>query len=266
MKAPTKRPVIVHYHIFKNAGSTIDHLLENNFGKAWITFDGAQAHSRIPPAELEEFIRNHPEHKAISSHNAILPVPQMDDVNIAPIFFLRHPIDRVRSIYDFERHQGLTSGPVSRGADHASRLSFEDYLQWRFDFTKNGVTHNFHTAWLLHNPRYNNHLIKQQDFDQALKLLEELPFFGLVERFDESLDLMSAYLKTMGIDLSLEYQIKNSSKHISKPLEDRLAAMREKTDAETWEKILSRNEWDLKLYEAAQQIFKERRQALAANT
>ena len=256
------RQVIVHYHIFKNAGTTIDHLLENNFGDAWITFDGAQAHSRIPPAELAEFIRNHPDHKAISSHNAILPVPQMDDVTIAPIFFLRHPIDRVRSIYDFERHQGLTSGPISRGADHASRLSFEDYLQWRFDLTKNGVTHNFHTAWLLHSPRYYNHFINQQDFDQALKLLEELPFFGLVERFDDSLKLMSAYLNTNGIDLGLEYQIKNSSKHVSKSIEERLAAMREKTDAKMWEKILARNEWHLKLYKAAQTIFERRLQEL----
>lgn len=258
MNPSSTRQVIVHYHIFKNAGSTVDHLLQNNFGKAWLAFDGQQAHSRISPEELARFIQEHPETKAVSSHNAILPPPNIPGVTVAPIVFLRHPIDRVRSIYDFERHQGLTSGPVSRGADHASRLSFEDYIQWRLDLTQNGVTHNYHTTWLLQHLRFNRHEIQQQDYDQALILLAELPFFGLVERFDDSLTLMSGYLKTLGIDLRLDYQVKNSSKHVSKPIEERLASMRDKTDASTWEKIISRNNWDLKLYEAAQKIFEQR--------
>ncbi len=258
MNQPATRQIIVHYHIFKNAGSTVDHLLQNNFGKAWLAFDGQQAHSRIPPEELASFIQEHPEAKAISSHNAILPAPTIPGITIAPIVFLRHPIDRVRSIYDFERHQGLTTGPVSRGADHASRLNFEDYMRWRFDSSRNGVTHNHHTAWLLHHPRFNRLEIQAKDFDQAVQTLEALPFFGLVERFEESLELLSAYLRGLGIDISLDYQVKNSSKHISKPIEERLAVMRDKTDPAMWEEINARNAWDLKLHDAALRIFQSR--------
>lgn len=261
-----KRTVIVHYHIFKNAGSTIDHMLENNFKDAWVTFDGEQAHTRIQPQEMENFIRNHPDVIAVSSHNAVLPVPEMPDITIAPIFFLRHPLDRVRSIYDFERHQGLTSGPVSRGAEHAARLNFDDYIQWRFDFTKNGVTHNHHTAWLLHNPRFNRFEIQQKDYEQALNMLASLPFFGLVEEFDDSLKLLAAYMSKLGIKAAMEYEIKNSSKHVTKPLEERLASLRNLIGEATWAMIESRNQWDMKLYEAAQKIFKERLQSLAANT
>lgn len=258
MSTTDKRQVIVHYHIFKNAGSTIDHILEKNFKDAWVTFDGEQAHSRIQPQEMESFIRNHPDVVAVSSHNAVLPVPEMPDIAIAPIFFLRHPLDRVRSIYDFERHQGLTSGPVSRGAEHAAKLNFDEYIQWRFDFTKNGVTHNHHTAWLLHNPRFNRFEIQQADYEHALQMLDTLPFFGLVERFDDSLNLLSAYLNSLGIKIKLEYQIKNSSKHHMKPLDERIATLRNSIGDITWAKLEARNQWDLKLYEVAQERFEAR--------
>jgi len=250
--------LIVHYHIFKNAGSTIDHILGKNFGKTWLTFDGEKAHSRISPEELENFISSHPDVRALSSHNAILPVPTIPGISIFPIIFLRHPLDRVRSIYDFERHQGLTSGPISRGAEHAAKLSFEDYIHWRFDFTKNGVTHNHHTSWLLHTPRFNRFEIQQQDYDQALQTLISLPFFGLVEKFDESLSLLSTNLHDLGIKAELEYQIQNHSKHAEKTLDERLSYLRQSIGESTWEMITERNQWDLKLYVAAQEVFQTR--------
>jgi hypothetical protein len=250
--------VIVHYHIFKNAGSTIDHILQNNFKNTWAAFEGEKAHSRISPQELEGFILSHPDIQVVSSHNAILPVPVIPGITIAPIFFLRHPLDRIRSVYDFERHQGLTSGPVSRGAEHAAKLNFDDYIQWRFDSSKNGVTHNHHTAWLLHHPRFQRVDIQQADYEQALQMLDTLPFFGLVERFDDSLGLLSAYLNSLGIKIDLEYQVKNSSKHHVKPLEERIATLRNSIGDNTWAKLDARNQWDLKLYEAAQERFQAR--------
>ena len=258
MGVTQKKPVIVHYHIFKNAGSTIDHMLKNNFGDTWAAFDGEMAHSRISPQEIVNFIRSHPAIDAVSSHNAILPVPEMEDILIAPIVFLRHPLDRVRSIYDFERHQGLTSGPVSKGAEHAARLDFDGYIQWRYDSSTNGVTHNHHTAWLLHHPRFQRIMIKQQDFEHALQILDALPFFGLVERFDDSLLLLDAYLKKLGIALDMTYQAKNISKHHVKPIEERLATLKESISSATYEKIKERNQWDLKLYSTAESMLKAR--------
>jgi len=246
-----KRVVVFHYHIFKNAGSTIDNMLKNNFGSSWVTYDGEKAHSRISPDEVESFVSNHPKCRAISSHNATLPIPQINDIDIVPIIFLRHPLDRLRSIYDFERHQGLTAGPVSRGADHASKLNFKDYIRWRFDFTVNGVTHNHHTAWLLHHPRFNRLEIQQQDYEQAMRNLKNLPFFGLVEQFDESLFLLSSYLKELNVEIKLDYQVKNRSKHYGKSLDERLEEFRLSIDKEIWNAIELRNKWDLQLYEMA---------------
>ncbi|MBU0620471.1 MAG: sulfotransferase family 2 domain-containing protein [Gammaproteobacteria bacterium] len=252
------RNVIVHYHIFKNAGSTIDHILQNNFKNSWIAYDGEKAHSRISPQELENFIVSHPSAQAVSSHNAIIPVPVIPGIAIAPILFLRHPLDRIRSIYDFERFQGQRTGPVSRGAEHAARLNFDEYIQWRFDSSRNGVTHNHHTTWLLHHPRFQRVEISQADFEQALHTLDSLPFFGLVERFDESLGLLSAFLGSMGIHINMEYQVKNSSKHQVKPLEERLSILQDSIGSTTWSALEARNQWDLKLYATAQKKFQAR--------
>jgi len=233
--------------------------LERNFGKTWLTFDGEKAQSRIPPEDLEKFISSHPDIRALSSHNAILPVPTIPGNSIFPIIFLRHPLDRVRSIYDFERHQGLTSGPISRGAEHAAKLSFEDYIQWRLSTSRNGVTHNFHTAWLLHHPRFNRLDIHQQDFNMALETLDALPFFGLVERFDESIKMLAIYLESVGISINSSYQTMNASKHIENPLEDRLTSLRSSISETMLTTLEERNQWDIKLYEIALERFKSRR-------
>lgn len=258
MQTKSTRQVIVHYHLFKNAGSTIDHILQNNFGNGWLPFDGEKAHSRIQAPEIEQLILQHPEVQAVSSHNAVLPIPAIAGISIAPIVFLRHPLDRVRSIYDFERKQGQKSGPVSQGAEHASKLDFNDYIKWRFDTCKNGVTHNYHTAWLLHDPRFNRFEITQKDFELAVQNLKELPFFGLVERFDDSLKLLSQHLTNIGIHITTDYQVKNSTKHREKPMADKLDSLRENIGDDIWSQIVSRNHWDLELYKAAQELFESR--------
>jgi len=39
-----QEPVLVHYHIFKNAGSSIDACLRRSLGKRWGCFEGGHAH------------------------------------------------------------------------------------------------------------------------------------------------------------------------------------------------------------------------------
>ena len=71
------RHLIVHYHIFKNAGSTFDAMLEATFGSRWANHDKTQAAAFITPAELAEYIQAHPHLDALSSHHAVLPLPEM---------------------------------------------------------------------------------------------------------------------------------------------------------------------------------------------
>ena len=100
----SKRPVIVHFHLFKNAGTSVDRILQRNFGDRWIEIEGPN-NKKLTQDALIDFIRGNPQYDAISSHTAVVSVPQYDDIEIIPIFFYRHPIDRIRSAYDFERKQ-----------------------------------------------------------------------------------------------------------------------------------------------------------------
>jgi hypothetical protein len=58
MNQPTERTIILHYHLFKNAGTSVDAILKRNFGDKWVT-------SEFPPmggnntALVEEWIIAH---------------------------------------------------------------------------------------------------------------------------------------------------------------------------------------------------------------
>ncbi len=252
------RLVVIHYHIFKNAGSTIDSMLQNSFGESWATFDGESPTNKVSPEQMADFIVRNPEIRAVSSHQAGLPLPAISNVQVFPVVFFRHPLDRARSVYDFERKQGKNEGPVSKGAEHAMKLSFADYLRWRFDSSKNGVVHNHQTAWLLHETRYLNHVITEKDFDKACVQLESLNFFGLVEEFQRSISLLADSLMQQGVKFHLTDQVANSTSGRHESLAQRLAALRENVGEKMWGELQERNRWDCLLHDVATMVFRHR--------
>jgi len=252
------RLVVVHYHIFKNAGSTIDYMLQKSFGESWATFDDETAETKISPEQMADFIVRNPEIRAVSSHQAWLPLPAIPNVQVFPVVFIRHPLDRARSVYDFERKQGINEGPVSEGAEHAMRLSFADYLRWRFDSSKNGVVHNHQTAWLLHETRYSGRVINEKDFDKACIQLESLDFFGLVEDFQRSINLLADSLMQHGVKLDITDHVVNNSSGRHESLPRRLEALRENVGEKMWGELQERNRWDCLLHDVATMVFMHR--------
>lgn len=255
------RQVIVHYHMFKNAGSTFDSMLQKTFGTRWVTYDKENAAAFISPDELADFIARHPRMLAVSSHHAVLPLPQVADVEIIPALFFRHPLDRARSVYDFERRQFQQDGPVTRGAEHAGRLTFADYLRWRLDTTENGVVHNFQTLRMIFSPRYNRKKITDDDFERAWAQVDALPFFGLVESFDDSIQLVSKALHERGTAFGTDYVARNQSQREGS-LQARLDRMRAELGESMWTELVERNRRDLELYDRAQRELAVRMRAL----
>jgi len=261
------RTVVVHYHIFKNAGSTIDLILQQTFGDGWATFDTTDPAGRIAPAQLAEYIAANPEIRAISSHQAIPSRPVIDGVAILPILLLRHPLDRARSVYDFERRQGQELGPVSKGADHAARLSFADYLRWRFDAGENGVVHNYQTAWLCSATRnVFKGKLREADFTAAKAALRALPAFGLVESFNESVSWFANVFKDWGVELDIRYRVANVSQGRDTALEARLERTRELLGEAVWDELVERNHWDLRLFEFVVALFSSKQKCSSTRT
>jgi hypothetical protein len=53
-------PILIHFHIFKNAGSSIDHSLHNSFGDRWTTFEVSDVPGSFGPQSLESFLGSGP--------------------------------------------------------------------------------------------------------------------------------------------------------------------------------------------------------------
>src|SRR3972149_2125526 len=99
------RKVILHYHLFKNAGTSVDALLKTNFEGRWVTREFGGGPHAANVAKVRQWVEEEKDAVAFSSHTTMLPPPKVEGVQFFPIVFVRHPIDRIASAYAFERKQ-----------------------------------------------------------------------------------------------------------------------------------------------------------------
>jgi hypothetical protein len=189
--------------------------------------------------------------------DSFLPEPPMR------ITMLRHPVPLALSTYQFIVREPGTS-------DHrlVKKMSFADFLQ--HPKARLGIT-NKQVRNLCFELRYppgtfrsmspaadhwmSEHRViyrtAQEQFDQALAVLHECVFFGLVERFDESMALLSW---TFGWPPARQVQklmVAPSSSSEQPPISEQLAAQ-----------IYACNTLDLALYEAAEKLFEKQLAAM----
>lgn len=177
------RTVVLHYHLFKNAGTSLDRILQRNLGDRWVTreFGG-----RDNSAALATWIRTPPHAVAFSTHTAMGPLPQIDDVRIVSVMLLRDPLERIRSAYRFERVQQADTW----GANLAKEFDFDGYVRARLANPADRQCRNFQTgrlASMMPGPA--------PEFDRALRAARQLSVLGLVERFDEAVAALAKELR-----------------------------------------------------------------------
>lgn len=97
------RTVILHYHIYKNAGTSFDHVLSHNFGARHELFDGPFSFFTIDQEQLDRIIMRRPQAVAFSSHQIVLPAPSSLEYRALAAIFVRNPFLRIASIYRFKR-------------------------------------------------------------------------------------------------------------------------------------------------------------------
>ena len=179
------RTVILHYHLFKNAGTSVDHILQQNFPERWVT-------AEFPPnggdnsALIADWIRDTPDAVAFSTHTGLGPVPEIDGVTVISLILLRDPIRRIRSAYRFERNQDADTW----GAELAKAHDLEGYVRARLDRMGDRQCRNFQTHRLAslvpgHGP----------ELDRAIAGLDAVSVFGLVEEFDAALQRVAARIR-----------------------------------------------------------------------
>src|SRR5579864_4241939 len=120
------RFVILHYHFLKNAGMTVEDILHRSFGAGFLSFDTPDRDGHVSTEALLELLNRNPLLKAVSSHQIRYPVPRVRDFLFFDLCFLRDPIDRVRSTYDYFREKPSPGDPVS---DFASALPLGPFIE-----------------------------------------------------------------------------------------------------------------------------------------
>lgn len=242
------RNIIVHYHIFKNAGTTIDEILRTSFGSRWQNLDKLPTPGvKILPYELQVFLEHNPQLYAISSHDAFLPEP-VGDFTIYPIFFLRHPLLRARSAWKFEWQvqEGLAS----------PKGTFADYLNTKLAKNEAGVFSDFQT-YKLSNQVYKPLELQRRPTTPAEILqvaqttVASSPFFGLVEYMQPSLERMHYYLKMAFPELRVFNKQLNASTNETGTTNQALENMRNEIGSQLFSELEARNSLDLQLYQYA---------------
>ena len=242
-----QRNIIVHYHIFKNAGSSVDQLLKKNFGDQWVGFDGDKPGCVITANALEDRIVNSPEKIAFSSHQIVPPMPQVD-ANVYPIVFLRDPIDRIKSAYLFEWKKQL-------GLD-APKGSFVEFVKEKFTYRRKSSIEEFQTIRLSNDSRsvfQGTEITDEEMLGKACDFISSLDFVGIVDDFERSNEMLAAYLREGFTEFEVSEVKANVLQDLSLSQEVKRERIKNELGAEMFEMIVSRNILDEALYQHGRQ-------------
>ena len=242
--------VILHYHIFKNAGTSVDQVLEANFGARWRNHDQTDPRGSVFPDEVERILAAEPHLVALSSHQMRPPLPDLDRT-VLPIVFLRHPLDRIRSVYRFDRRRG----PVTKAAEIACSHDFPGYVAAIMaalpHLVSNAQVMLLTDAW---DRAANRRLGIGPDghFERAKAFLQTVPVTGVVEDYDWSwrrlAHLISEHHPAFRVDAG---ERRNVDQAREARLEERLARMKEELGDDLYAQLEARNSLDFALHAAA---------------
>jgi len=252
------RTVICHYHIYKNSGTTFDVLLSKNYGDAHVLFDGPFPYFQINQFELERIIMRNPRAVAFSSHQISLPVPASLNFRVLPVVFIRHPILRIQSIYEFKRKEA--DGTLT--SQMAQKYDFADWIEYCQN-SPTEITQISNSQTRLVGGVYMNQCLRKRgngkmvyDIDQALRNIQTVELLARTEHFNADVQKFPTILHDNGIEFEF-YSIepKNvTSANLNKSIADRLAEIENRIGAPRYEFLVNANEQDIILYNEVTRI------------
>lgn len=232
----TMKPIMIHLHIPKTGGTTINSILDRNHSSEQILpignwaqfFDGDYLHK--PKDPLVTLIMGHFDWGLCTMYN---PSPKV-------ISFFREPVARLTSLYYYWANRP-PDAPLGPGEIEASNKTFRDWATSE----ENWIVKNNEMCRIISGlPRreFDSQLI----YETALEHLEEMVFIGIFDQFAKSISLMCETL-----DLLPPMNIGNLNQSTIL-LEDRLIS------DEIRDILIRQNTYDTLLYEKAVKLFSNR--------
>lgn len=242
------RFVALHYHIFKNAGSTIDFALRRSFGRGFVDFHGEHDDAVLVADDLLALVRDDPSIVAISSHHIRYPRPRARGFVFFDVCFVRHPLSRIRSLY----HYGRRTDPGHWLAQLANAHDEAGFVAHLVDH----LPHMLTDVQLNHiaNGGAFARAAGPHDLERAIATLLDMSVPGVVELFDESLVAGEFFLRPAFPALDFAYVAQNVSApdgHRPTGRDDQLDLCRNAWGGDTFDAVLALNRWDLRLHAAA---------------
>lgn len=246
----SNRRILIHYHLFKNAGSSVDHILKKAYPDTWVNHDPGTPPHLVSSNELMEFVDDNPHLLALSSHMLVPPVPECE-VDIFPIVFIREPITRVMSAYLFEwQKQKGVEEPIG---------SLSEYIHLKFEENRTSAIEDFQCLRLCNkDPSRRAPNVEQSDesiLQNSKNFLKQLPLFGLVDNFDLSMKRFQRAYGEYFPEVTFESVAVNTTQSTKVTLSERLSKMEKLIGTELYAELILRNQLDIKLYQYATGLF-----------
>jgi hypothetical protein len=240
------RFVVLHFHILKNGGSTIESVLQREFSSGFAKFDGSCPNSVLDETDLIDFLQQHPDITAISSHHLRYPKPAIRGTVFFDCCFLRHPLDRLLSLHAWSRKID-TPDPICRVARTHNPREFAHRLLNEFPHMASNVqvTHLANAGAFLRPANEN-------DLETANRVIMEMAMPGLVELFNESLVAAEYFLHPAFPGIRLDSRPRNVSRPGERHHPDREQELEDKLlglwGDSIYSDLLRLNQFDMELY------------------
>ena len=181
----TGRFIILHNHLFKNAGTSVDRILQQNFPGRWHTAE-FPTNGMGNTHRVARWITDKATGIAFSSHTMLGPLPRLDGVRVIPLVLLRDPVERIASAYRFERAQDAQT----RGAILAKQHGFAGYVHARLSQAGDRQCRDFQTTRLA-SMRPDVDGSERDRARAAMRMVAQHGVLGLVSDFDAAMDRLA---------------------------------------------------------------------------
>jgi len=249
------RNILLHHHLFKNAGSTLDFAFWRNFDERFAHFhdDSLSSKGSVDGPALRDFLRLRPSLVGVTSHHFHSRFfREYDDEEFTGEFaffhmlLIRNPIDRIVSFYDFYRRGG---GVDEASIERARSIGINEWLRYAIDFEINTVN----DAQVNILTRYGQYIgpPSQADLELAIARLPAFSLIGTVDNFDDACISAEYYLRPSFGPLDLAYVRENVSARRSSDADDRPGRFAELIDPEIFLRLRALNKLDMALWMAA---------------
>ncbi len=255
MNSESPRPVLIHYHVFKNAGTTVESILRENFGSRFCRFEGDEYSTVLTNESLLSFLDSNPNIRALSSHHLRPPKPIAGGIALYDLVLLRHPLDRLASTYDFYRRSAIDDDPLGRMSREMDLPQFCAALIERFPHVVNNAQVNYMNG--------GNKIPRESDLRRAINGMKQLSVLGVTDLFDMCMVSAECVLGREFGNLDFSYTSQNVSPGRLRSLPERLQNIEEACGSQSYERLVKLNKLDIDLFDWTTNELQQRSQQIA---